>query len=138
MHSSKLPAWDVFVLCGGAEGSVANGWVSPVWESESRLDLFIPHQLCPARPSSAQGARSRCHGHGASHNLTSPHPNRLATRQFRQLHLIINRSHQPALYSGISMHPPATCVLVRGSSHITSYVFGVSDTPWWLCHPVIF
>ena len=34
----------------GAERSVANGWGSPVWESESRLDLFIPHQLCPALP----------------------------------------------------------------------------------------
>ena len=26
---------------------------------------------------------------------------------------------------------------IRGCSHITSYVFGVSDTPWWLCPPVV-
>ena len=109
-------------------GCLQCGRVKVDLTSSSRISSA---QLCPECEVSVSRTR------GLSH-LTSPHPNRLATRQFRQLHLIINRSHQPALYSGISMHPPATCVLVRGSSHITSYVFGVSDTPWWLCHPVIF
>ena len=26
---------------------------------------------------------------------------------------------------------------LRGGSYLTSYIFGVSDTPWWLCHPVV-
>ena len=28
-------------------------------------------------------------------------------------------------------------LFIYGCSYITSYVFGVSDTPWWLCHPVV-
>ena len=55
----------------GAERSVANGWGSPVWESESRLDLFIPHQLCPALPSCPGCEVSVSRTRGLSH-LTSP------------------------------------------------------------------
>ena len=89
VHSSKLPAWDVFVLCGGAEGSVANGWVSPVWESESRLDLFIPHQLCPARP--------RVRGLG----VTDTGPLTIS-------HLPIQTVQQPGLGNCIKSKPPTT------------------------------
>ena len=92
VHSSKLPAWDVFVLCGGAEGSVANGWglqcgrVKVDLTSSSRISSA---QLGPARP--------RVRGLGV-----------MDTGPLTISHLPIQTVQQPGLGNCIKSKPPTT------------------------------
>ena len=88
--------------------------------------------------STSSGTGPRCTiSTSARHHATISHHYRIRPMLARpNTHLHHSYTHSPR-HPYLCLYSVILCVSVWGHSQMTSALFGVSDTPWCLCQPII-